>query len=141
MKNKHLIAAIEFARRLGCIVTRQHADGQTLVTVTDKSGNQSAAKVYKTGSSNPQARYIKNIAKWFKLVDTGVMVRREDGAVFFYSEGFNVLYRWHEESKEWRVWMARYDTNPLILRFTFRGNWCYAKVDVNKLNSGVKYYD
>lgn len=141
MKNKHLIQAIEFAKRLGCIVKRQHVDGMTVVSVTNKDGTQSAARTYKTGSSNPQARYIKTVAKGFKLVETGVMVRRTDGSVFFLSEKYNVLYRWQPIFKEWRVWLGDYDGNPERLRIIFSGNWCIAKVDSNKLLSGVKYYD
>lgn len=140
MKNKHLIAAIEFAKRLGCIVTRQHADGQTLVTVTHKSGTQSAGRVYKTGSSNPQAVFIKKSAKSFRMVERGIMFRMTSGNVFFCAESTRVLYRWSHERKEWRVWASYYDLNLDYVSTVF-DSWCRASVEWHNLKSGVKYYD
>lgn len=141
MKNKHLIAAIEFARKLGLIVTRQHADGLTLVTVTDDKRSQSAGRVYKTGSSNPQAVFIKTAAKKFTIVERGVMFRMDSGGVFFHSEKYKVLYRWHDDKKEWRVWLGNYDLDHGFVNTVFRGRWCKASVNCNILRSGVKYHD
>lgn len=141
MKNKHLIQAIEFVKRLGCIVKRQHVDGLTVVSVTNKDGTQSAAKVYKTGSSNPQARYIKTVVKGFKMVERGVMFRTESGAVYFLSEHYRVLYRWHKGSSEWRLWIGDYRTSGKAIRNLFVGRWCNARVECNKLMSGVHYHD
>lgn len=140
MKNKHLIKALEFAKSRGIKVTRQHtSDGLTMVRLEDSEGKMSAGRVYKTGSSNPQARYIMDAAKRFKLVERGHIIRSDDGGVFFHSEAYKVLYRWHE-SGEWRVWIASCDHGADYIAWCLGCDNPYkAKVDVEKLSSGLYY--
>lgn len=140
MKNKHLIQAIEFAKRQGCIVTRKHVDGMTVVSVTNKDGTQSAAKVYKTGSSNPQARYIKEMAKRLTLVKRGVIIASRDGRVYFLIEKAKELYAWHAESKTWKLWIAVCDHEPGYVSWCLDGYATYnASVKVEKLKDSLYY--
>lgn len=141
MKNKHLIKALEFAKSRGIKVTRQHtSDGLTMVRLEDSEGKMSAGRVYKTGSSNPQARYIMDAAKRFKLVERGVIIHSQDGRTYFFSEKYKTLYAWHEESKVWRLWIAVCDHEPDYISWCLDGKAMYkASVNVEKLTSTLYY--
>lgn len=141
MKHNFLIKALEFAKSRGIKVTRQHtSDGLTMVRLEDSEGKMSAGRVYKTGSANPQARYIMDTAKSFKLVERGVIIRDDDEGVYFHSEAYKVLYRWHAESKEWRVWIASCDHGADYIAWCLGCDKPYkATVDVEKLTSTLYY--
>lgn len=141
MKNKHLIKALEFAKSRGATVTRQHVDGgMTMVRISDSEGKMSAGRVYKTGSANPQARYIIETVKRFKLFERGHIIRDDDDGVYFHSEDYKVLYRWHAGSKQWRVWISSCDHGADYIAWCLGCDKPYkAKVDVEKLTSGLYY--
>lgn len=144
MKHKFLNQALEFARVRGVTVARHHIEGgMTLVRLVNRNGSMSAGRAYKTGSANPQARYIIDTVKRLSDVERGIILRARDGRVFFFSEKSNILYRWQFEEKEWRVWLQpeAHQFDIEIVKGAFFGRWGKATVSTHLLRSGVKYYD